>query len=80
MELGAIDALVRSTTDVLQAVLSVLPLDTFDTPCSWTMQVVGDAQAVPLRRAAFGQLAATFEQAFLVVSEDGRCHLGGAHG
>ena len=25
-----------STTQVLQAVLSVLPLDTFDTPCAWT--------------------------------------------
>ena len=45
-----------STTQVLQAVLSVLPLDSFDSPCSWTMQVVGDGQAVPapvteLRRA-----------------------------
>ena len=29
-----------STTQVLQAVLSVLPLDSFDSPCAWTMQVV----------------------------------------
>ena len=42
-----------STTQVLQAVLSVLPLDSFDSPCSWTMQVVGDAQAVPVPVAEF---------------------------
>ena len=45
-----------STTEVLQAVLSVLPLDTFESPCSWTMQVVNDAQAVPLPVAEFRQL------------------------
>ncbi|MEY4470650.1 MAG: hypothetical protein RIT20_991 [Pseudomonadota bacterium] len=44
-----------STTQVLQAVLSVLPLDHFDSPCSWTMQVVGDAQAVPPPMAEFKQ-------------------------
>ena len=44
-----------STTQVLQAVLSVLPLDSFDSPCSWTMQVVGDAQAVPVPVAEFKQ-------------------------
>jgi L-fucose mutarotase len=44
-----------STTHVLQAVLSVLPLDSFDKPNSWTMQVVGDAQAVPLAVAEFRQ-------------------------
>jgi len=44
-----------STTQVLEAVLSVLPLDTFDTPCAWTMQVVGDAQAVPVPVAEFAQ-------------------------
>lgn len=44
-----------STTQVLQAVLSVLPLDHFDSPCSWTMQVVGDAQAVPAPVAEFKQ-------------------------
>jgi L-fucose mutarotase len=44
-----------STTQVLQAVLSVLPLDHFDSPCSWTMQVVGDAQAVPPPVAEFKQ-------------------------
>jgi L-fucose mutarotase len=36
-----------TTTQVLEAVLSVLPLDSFVSPCSWTMQVVGDVQAVP---------------------------------
>ena len=44
-----------STTDVLQAVLNVLPLDTFDSHCTWTMEVVGDAQAVPLPVAEFRQ-------------------------
>lgn len=44
-----------STTQVLQAVLSVLPLDSFDSPCSWTMQVVGDVQAVPVPVAEFKQ-------------------------
>jgi L-fucose mutarotase len=44
-----------STTQVLQSVLSVLPLDHFDSPCSWTMQVVGDAQAVPAPVAEFKQ-------------------------
>ena len=36
-----------SATQVLEAVLQVLPLDTFGPACAWTMQVVGDAQAVP---------------------------------
>lgn len=31
----------------LDAVLQVLPLDTFGAACGWTMQVVGDAQALP---------------------------------
>lgn len=44
-----------STTQVLQAVLGVLPLDHFDSPCSWTMQVVGDAQAEPPPVAEFKQ-------------------------
>ena len=44
-----------TTTQVLQAVLSVLPLDSFDSPCAWTMQVVGDAQAVPTPVAEFRQ-------------------------
>jgi len=44
-----------TTTQVLQAVLSLLPLDSFESPCSWTMQVVGDAQAVPTPVAEFCQ-------------------------
>lgn len=35
------------SVQVLQAVLQVLPLDTFGPACGWTMQVVGDADAVP---------------------------------
>ena len=37
----------HSSGQVLQAVLSVLPLDTFDAACAWSMKVVGDASAVP---------------------------------
>ena len=48
-----------STTQVLQAVLSVLPLDSFDSPCAWTMQVVGDAQAVPVPVTEFRQALQT---------------------
>jgi L-fucose mutarotase len=44
-----------STTQVLDAVLGVLPLDTFELPCAWTMQVVGDAQAVPAAVTEFQQ-------------------------
>ncbi|MFM7026279.1 MAG: RbsD/FucU family protein [Limnohabitans sp.] len=36
-----------SVTQVLDAVLQVLPLDTFGPACAWTMEVVGDAQALP---------------------------------
>jgi L-fucose mutarotase len=52
-----------STTQVLQAVLSVLPLDSFDSPCSWTMQVVGDAQAVPVPVAEFKQALRAADEA-----------------
>jgi L-fucose mutarotase len=52
-----------STTEVLQAVLSVLPLDTFDNPCAWTMEVVGDAQAVPPPVAEFRQALAALGEA-----------------
>lgn len=44
------------TDTVLQAVLSVLPLDTFEEHCAFSMQVVGDAQAVPLPVAQFRAL------------------------
>lgn len=36
-----------SATDVLKAVLQVMPLDTFVTDPAITMQVVGDPEAVP---------------------------------
>lgn len=49
--------------EVLRAVLQVLPLDTFDRDAAWTMQVVGDAAAVPTPVAEFAdELAATSEQ------------------
>jgi len=38
---------------VLEAVLSVLPLDDFVDRPAWTMQVVGDANAVPVVVQAF---------------------------
>ena len=37
----------QDSTRVLQAVLSVLPLDSFEAHCAWSMQVVGDAAALP---------------------------------
>lgn len=33
--------------ELLEAVLQVLPLDSLGAACCWTMQAVGDAQAVP---------------------------------
>ncbi len=42
-----------NATGVLQAVLQVLPLDHFDPVAAWTMQVVGDASAVPEPVAEF---------------------------
>jgi L-fucose mutarotase len=47
-----------TSADVLQAVLAVLPLDDFETPASWTMQVVGDADAVPPAAADLRQALA----------------------
>ena len=44
------------TDTVLQAVLAVLPLDTFEAHCAFSMQVVGDAQAVPVPVARFRAL------------------------
>lgn len=42
-----------SATEVLRAVLGVLPLDDFGPEAAWTMQVVGDASAVPPPVAEF---------------------------
>jgi L-fucose mutarotase len=36
-----------TSAEVLQAVLALLPLDDFASPAAWTMQVVGDATALP---------------------------------
>ncbi len=49
-----------SATEVLKAVLQVLPLDNFVPQAAWTMQVVGDATAVPEPVAEF---AAALQQA-----------------
>ncbi len=50
-------------TGVLRAVLQVLPLDTFGAEAAWTMQVVGDAHAVPPPVAEFREaLAAAGER------------------
>ncbi len=35
------------TQVVLEAVLAVLPLDDFEPSCAWSMQVVGQSEAVP---------------------------------
>ena len=42
-----------NATQVLKAVLQVLPLDDFGPEAAWTMQVVGDAGAVPKPVAEF---------------------------
>lgn len=49
-----------SATEALKAVLQVLPLDNFVPEAAWTMQVVGDANAVP---APVTELAAVLLQA-----------------
>jgi L-fucose mutarotase len=47
-----------STTEALVAILSVLPIDTFELPSTRTMQVVGDAHAVPVPVAEFRAMLA----------------------
>jgi len=49
-----------SATEALKAVLQVLPLDNFVAKAAWTMQVVGDANAVAVPVAEF---AAALRQA-----------------
>lgn len=44
------------TTDVLRAVLTVLPIDTYVPDPARTMQVVGDATSVPAAVAEFARL------------------------
>ena len=48
-----------TSTDVLDAVLAVMPLDTFVSPAAVTMEVVGDPRAVP---ASVTDFAATIER------------------
>ena len=45
-----------SATDILRAVLSVMPLDTFVPDPALTMQVVGDASAIPEAVADFQRI------------------------
>ncbi len=44
-----------TSPEALEAVLQVLPLDNFVPDAAWTMQVVGDAAAVPEPVARFAQ-------------------------
>ena len=48
-----------SASEVLQAVLSVMPLDTFVPASALTMQVVGDPEAVPDAVADFQRIIET---------------------
>ena len=52
-----------SASDVLRAVLSVMPLDTFVPDPALTMQVVGDAAAVPEAVAEFQTIIDTIADA-----------------
>ena len=52
-----------SATEVLRAVLQVLPLDHFVPDAAWTMQVVGDDQAVKTIPAPVAEFAAVLKQA-----------------
>ena len=45
-----------SSTQVLEAILNVFPVDVFEKPSSLTMQVVGDETAVPVPVSEFGRL------------------------
>ena len=49
-----------AAAEVLDAVLSVFPLDDFVPSAAMTMQVVGDAQAVPEAVAGFNQVLAHY--------------------
>jgi len=58
-----------SAPEVLHAVLSVLPIDTAASPPAYTMEVVGDADAVP---EPVGDFAAVFTEHALAECEIGR--------
>jgi L-fucose mutarotase len=47
-----------SSTEVLTAILHVLPLDDFVSHCAWTMQVAGDAERIPEAVTQFKSLIA----------------------
>ena len=53
-----IDAGGVSAPDALDAILTVFPLDTFLRPAALTMQVVGDASAIPPPVRDFGEVFA----------------------
>jgi L-fucose mutarotase len=52
-----------STTQVLEAVLSVYPVDTFESPSSVTMQVVGEPAQVPTPVVEFQKVLANLGEA-----------------
>jgi L-fucose mutarotase len=53
---GLIEMPGLSSTQVLEAVLNVFPVDVFEKPSSLTMQVVGDETSVPVPVSEFGRL------------------------
>lgn len=57
---GVVELAGSTATEVLRAVLQLLPLDDFGSDAAWTMQVVGDALATPEPVAEF---AAALRQA-----------------
>lgn len=52
-----------STKQVLEAILGVFPVDTFETPSGVTMQVVGDGDLVPKPVAEFQAVLAQLGEA-----------------
>jgi L-fucose mutarotase len=58
-----------SASDALDAILTVFPLDTFVVPAAFTMEVVGDPEAVP---EPVREFAATFTRHGLADAEIGR--------
>jgi len=55
--------------EVLAAVLEVLPLDTVDTPAVFTMEVIGDASALPEPVADFAAVLADHELADVEIGQ-----------
>ncbi|CAG0999252.1 L-fucose mutarotase [Burkholderiales bacterium] len=58
--------------EVLAAVLDVLPLDTFESPAAFTMEVAGDPEAIPEPVADFAAVLADHELADVEIGHLGR--------